>query len=596
MSVSFDSYVIVCGEVLSGPEAAMHVLQLRSDIRKFAMQNAYPTPRAGLEAPLPESRPLVSRTMGDLLLAGAEQWPTAHALVHLDERISYAELADRSWQIARSLAALGIRPRQKIGVLMHNSPELVATLFGISLLGAVVVPINARYRSSEIAFLTRDAELSAILTTARNVDYIDFVAVLQEAFPGLNQADDPTALRLSSAPILRRVVLFGADDRPGVLGQRQFNSWAERADLKRLIRWCEGVAIRDVAAIIYTSGTTANPRGAILTHEAFVRAWMMVGRRWGIRPDDRFWNPCPLFHIAGLGPLMFVIGHGATFVTDSWFDPGRALRIIARERATLLYPTYPPITQALISHPDFANTDLGAVRVWLNVAPPDTLRQMAAAIPHAIHITTYGSTEGGPVTMNSPSDSAEERLTTCGDPLPGNDLRVVDPQTRAELPPGTPGEIIYRGYNVFSGYYNDPDKTAATIDADGWVLTGDVGTLDERGMLLFQGRIKDMLKIGGENVAPSEVESYLSTHPAVKLVQVVGIPDSRLIEVVAAFVELQAGATVGEAELISFCRGRIASFKVPRFIRFVTEWPMSATKIQRNKLREQLIQELQAAH
>lgn len=541
---------------------------------------------------LPAPRPLVARTLGDLLLASAARWPDSEALVFPGERLSYAELARRAWGVARSLAALGVEPRQNVGILMTNSPEFVVSLFGIAMLGAVAVPINARYRATELAFLVRDAELVAILTSSRTADYVDFAKLLAEALPGLANAPDPTALSLGEGIHLRGVLSFGSSSVAGVMDQAQFEELAEKADERRLRQWCEGVGIRNVAAIIYTSGTTSAPRGALLTHEALVRAWMMVGRRFRIGPEDRLWGPGPMFHIAALGPLVFTLGHGATYISDTYFDPERALDLIAAERPTIWYPAYPPITQALLNHPRFASTDVSSLKVWLNVAPPETLRQMAAAVPHASLISTYGSTEGGPVTLHDPDDDFEVRMSTCGAPLPGNEVCIVDPSTRARLPNGKVGEIIYRGYNTFSGYYNDPEKTADSIDAEGWVYTGDLGVIDDNGRLFFHGRLKDMLKVGGENVAPAEVEDYLGTHPAVKLVQVVGAPDPRLTEVVAAFVELHEGAQATEEELISYCQGAIASFKVPRYIRFVTEWPMSATKIQRSVLQERLAREL----
>jgi fatty-acyl-CoA synthase len=541
---------------------------------------------------LPNSRPLVARTLGDLLLASAERWPDSEAVVFPSERITYAELARRAWEVSRSLSVLGVQPGQNVGLLMTNCAEFIVSLFGIAMLGAVAVPVNARYRSTELAFLAKDADLVVIMTTGRNAEYVDFVKLLQEAIPGLSSAEAPEALQLMDFPLLRAVIVFGASQYAGTVSQARLDLLSAEADEAALSRWCDGTSLRNSAAIIYTSGTTSSPRGAILTHEALVRAWMMVGRRWSIGAHDRFWNPGPLFHIAAIGPLIFTLGHGATFITDTWFEPTRALQAIESERATMLYPAYPPITQALLSHPNFSRMDLSSVKAWLNVAPPETLRRMSAALPSAIQISTYGSTEGGPVVMHELTDSLEDRLTTCGHPLPGNEVRVVDPITGVDLTPGLFGEIIYRGYNTFSGYYKDPVKTATTIDAQGWVHTGDLGKLDDEGRLLFSGRLKEMLKVGGENVSPTEVEEFLATHPAVKLVQVIGIPDARLSEVVAAYVELHQGFQADESELVAFCRGRIASFKVPRLIRFVSEWPLSATKIQRSKLRDQLIKEL----
>lgn len=550
------------------------------------------TPHIDCPASPPEPTPLLARSLGDLLLASAERRGDAPAVLFPNRGISYAELAEQAWGVARSLAGLGVRPGDKVGILMTNSIEMIASFFGVAMLGAVSVSINVRYRSEELRFLVGDAELSAVLTSDATDDYVDFVALLHEALPSL-AVGEPTRLELEEAPHLRFVAVFGDKQAPGTLSESEFAAAADAAPAE-LVTWSQGVPVRSPATIVYTSGTTANPRGAILTHEALVRTWMMVGRRWRITEEDSFWDPCPLFHIAAVGPLVYTIGHGATFLTDTHFDASAALRHIEDNGATLLYPVYPPITQALINHPNFAGTDLSRVRAWLNVGPPDDLRVTAKAIPHAIQISTYGATEGGPVTLHELDDDEESRLTTCGTPLPGNQVRVIDPESREPLPAGVPGEIVYRGYNVFSGYYRDPEKTAASFDADGWFQTGDLGVLDERNRVSFLGRSKEMLKVGGENVAPAEIEGFLGTHPAVHLVQVVGIPDDRLSEVAAAFVELRPGQTADEEELIEFCKGRIASFKVPRVIRFVEEWPMSATKIQKNKLREELLAEVTA--
>lgn len=550
-----------------------------ADSEMGANRMTFPAPRARL-----------ATTLADVLLTGAAAWPDRPALMFPDGALTYAVLRDEAWRLARAMAALGVAPGDAVGILMLNAPEQVATTFAAAMLGATVVPINARYRSSELAFIAADARLRLIVTHDRNRDYVDFAALLHEALPGLAEAADPRALALPGAGDLRAVLTLG-EARPGLIGGDAIDGLAAQTDEAPIARWCGATAIRSIAAIIYTSGTTAHPRGAMLTHEALVGHWSAVGRRWGIRPDDVFWVPVPLFHIAGIGPLVATLAHGAAFSTDAYFDAGRGLAQIEAHRATLLYPTYPPLTESLIAHPDMATRDLSSVRMWLNVAPPDVLRRMDAAFPNAVQLTTYGSTEGGPVTLSAPGETLDQRIGTCGRPMEGVEVSVID-ASGAKVPAETPGEIIYRGVNCFSGYFGDPDKTAATIRPGGWIHTGDVGKLGADGRLHFLGRIKEMLKVGGENVAPAEVEELLAGHPAVKLVQVVGIPNARLVEVVAAFVELHDGASASEAELIAFCKGRIASFKVPRVVRTVTEWPMSATKIQRSKLREALLQEL----
>jgi acyl-CoA synthetase (AMP-forming)/AMP-acid ligase II len=545
------------------------------------------TLREGPPAPAPPTLPL-----GHLLLASAERHGDGVALLIDEEQLTYRELVERAWDVARSLAALGIRPGDHVGLLMPNCVDFVASLFGISLLGGVVVPINTRYRSAELGFLLRDADLKALLTSDIIDDYVDFVALIKECLPGLAAAADPRRLRLEQAPQLMSVVLLGERDSRGTVDLTAFHALAGEADEKRLRDWCSGVRLRDVACILYTSGTTANPRGAMLSHEAVVRGWTEAGRRWKLTAEDRFWNPCPMFHLAGLGPLFMTLGVGGTLVSDTYFRPEHAWELIARTRATLLYPTYPPITTALLNDPGIEKADLSSVRGWLNVAPPATLRATQARIPHATQLTVYGMTEVGAASLNSIDDDLETRVNTCGRPLPGVEIQVFEQGTSTPAGPSEPGELVLRGYNCFSGYYNDPEKTAATIDTDGWFHTGDLGTVDEQGQVMFLGRLKEMMKVGGENVAPAEIEAFVMGHPAVKLVQAVGIPDARLTEVPAIFVELKPGAAATEDGLIEFCSGKIASYRVPRHVRFVTSWPLSATKIQRFKLRDELVREL----
>jgi fatty-acyl-CoA synthase len=521
-------------------------------------------------------------TLGDVLAKASASTPDATAVVFPEERFSFAELEARARALAGALIGLGVRPRDRIGVLMANSPDTIASIFAIALAGAVVVPINTRYRAVELPFVISDAGVRAILTSDRIDDYVDLLGLLHDALPGLAESSDPLDLRLDVAPALRSVVVLGAKRRPGTLPEEDFlalEATHEELEFRR-----SGTRVRDDALLLYTSGTTSLPRGCRLTHEAIVRNWTTVARILELGAGDRMWAPCPLFHLGAIGPLIACAAAGAAFLSDTFFQPARALALIEAEAATHLYPAYPPITQGLIDQAAFGAADLSSARVMLNVGPADLLRSMQAAIPNVTQVSLYGSTEGGgAITYSQLDDDLEARVTTCGVPMPGAEVRIAED-----------GEILVRSFGLFDGYANDPVKTAAAFDEDGWYRTGDRGALDADGRLTFLGRLKDMLKVGGENVAAAEIESLLSTHPAVKLVQAVGIPDPRLEEVPAVFVELRSGRTASEDELIDFCGARIARFKVPRHVRFVSEWPMSATKIQKGPLRERLIAEIES--
>jgi fatty-acyl-CoA synthase len=533
--------------------------------------------------------------LGQMLIRSARRSPEREALVFPDVRLGYRELADRAWQIARALTGLGVKPREHVGVLMTNHPDLVTAVFGASLIGANVVPVNARYRTSELHSIAEDADLVALLTHDSADEHVDFTALLHASLPGLREAEDPLHLSLPEHPKLRNVVMMGSRSPAGMIDRRSFAALGDAVDEHQLRTRVEGVALRDFALMLYTSGTTSQPRGAMITHEAFVRGWIGVGGIWHTTPEDRHYTSLPLFHVTALGCLTWVLAAGGTFFSDYTFDAGRTLQALEEERITEFYPAYQPVMEGVLAHPGFAGSDLSSLRIFQNVAPPEVLEKFQRRIPHAVQLTCYGGTEGGVVSMTRPEDPAEVRLNTCGSPQPGLELRVSDEHGKP-LGPGERGLIEFRGFNTLSYYWKSPEKTAQSIREDGWTNMGDLGVLDTEGRVLFLGRLKETLKVGGENVAPQEIEAQLSTHSAVKLVQVVGIPDEQLLEIAAAYVELVPGAETTEEELIEHCRGRIASFKVPRMIRFIDgdEWPMSATKIQRFKLRERLMAELEA--
>jgi fatty-acyl-CoA synthase len=533
-------------------------------------------------------------SIGDLLLRTAQRGPDREALVFPAARFTYREVVERSIRAARSLAALGVRRGDHVGLLMPNCPEFVFALFGAQLLGAVVVPVNTRFRTRELAYVTENAELSVLVTSDIVDEHVDFVERLHESLPGLAGSGDPLRLELAAAPALRTVVLLGAREAPGMLPQRRFDELAGSVEERQVLREREFVRLRGVALILYTSGTTAQPKGCLITHEAVTRVWTAAAKRLRIEADDRIWDPLPLFHLSCLGPLLFAFQLGATLISTTHFEPAAGLEQIERERATWLYSVFPPIAMALIKDPSFGGRDLSRVRGLLNVAPPETMRIIQAAFPHAIQVGGhFGMTEmSGAITCNEWDAPPEQQAEQHGAPLPGTEVRVVDPETGEVLGPGRTGELQVRGCGMFEGYHGDPELSGKTVPEDGWLRTGDLGVVDEHGVVTYVSRLKDMIKVGGENVASAEIESHLSTHPAVKLVQVVGAPDERLGEVAAAFVELVPGYELTAEEVIDYCRGAIASFKVPRHVRFVTEWPMSATKIQKFRLREQIAAEL----
>ena len=536
-------------------------------------------------------------TIGDLLLTAADRHPNDDAIVFPDHKISYGELASRALERARGLQAIGVQPRDHVGLLLPTCMEFVEYFFAIALCGAVAVPVNARYRAHELRYVVENADLVTLITTSDVPEQVNFIERLLTAMPTLAGQDDPVHLHVPEAPKLRNVVVLGKPGPASFLTAKAFLKLAKTVKPLAVHRARLGVRVRDVGLILYTSGTTANPKGCLISHEAMVRNSIALGRhRYQLRYGDRFWSPLPLFHIAGILPMLAIFDVGGAYLTMPFFDAGKALRMLTEERATATYPCFVTIMSDIIYHPDFPKADLSRIRLMNSnfaVQPAGIRDAMLKAMPDAIQVGTFGMTEtAGTVTTSMLTDPLGERVGRLGKPLPGLEVRIVDHDTGLNVSPGARGEVLVRGYSTLEGYYKDAEKTAAAIDAAGWFHTGDVGSIDAAGTIMFHGRTKDMLKVGGENVAAAEIEASLQRHGAVKLAQVVGIPDARYAEVPAAFVELKPGEIATEQELIAHCKAEIAGFKVPRHVRFVTEWPMSTSKIQKFRLRDQLLKEL----
>lgn len=530
----------------------------------------------------------------DLLLRAAERDPDHEAVVFPDARLSYRDLEQRAFAVARSLLALGIGPRSRVGILMPNCIEFVELLFGISLIGGVMVPINARFAPRELAYVLENSDLEMVFTSDAVIEHVNYVERLHEALPQLRQLPPTRHLDLLAAPKLRTIVLLGSREAPGMVTKDQYTASADEVTADDVLTQHRRTSIRDAALMMYTSGTTAMPKGCVLSHEALVRTAVVAGRtKFRITPEDRFWDPLPMFHMSSILPLIGVFDGGGTYISMSHFEPGTALQMLDKERATISFATFPAITQALLNHESYHNDRWRDIRMINNVAPPDTLRDMQSRMPHTIQISSYGLTECGGVTcFNDLEDTLEQRCTTSGIPFDGVEVEIRDLITGEPAPPLTRGEIVVRGYCLFDGYHKDPENTAAVVDDEGWFHTGDIGQITPEGRVCYLGRTKDMLKVGGENVAAIEIESFIATHPSVSIVAVVGVADAKYMEVPAAFIELRPGENATEAEIVEFCRRGLARFKVPRHVRFVNEWPMSATKIQKFRLQEQLSREL----
>jgi fatty-acyl-CoA synthase len=451
-------------------------------------------------------------TIGDLLLSAADRYPDTPALIFPDAQYTYRELAARAIRRARSLQALGVRPRDHVGILMHTCPQFVEIFFAAALCGAVIVPINARYRPGELAYVVENGDIATLVTSDAIAEQVSFVERLSGALPDLKSQTDPRALRLGRTPKLRNVILMGSSTVPGFVPEREFDAAAESVPERSVHLTRLGVRVRDVGLMLYTSGTTANPKGCLISHEAQVRNSIALGRhRYQLTHEDRLWSPLPMFHIAAVLPMLAIFDVGGTYLTMSYFDAGVALEMLERHEVTATYPSFVTIMQGLIYHPNFAGTNLKRVKLMnsnLAVQPPAVAQSIMRAMPQALQVGSFGMTEAaGTVCTGSPDEPESLRITRLGKPLPGLELRIINPESGHDVQTGLRGEVLVRGYSVLEGYYKDPEKTAQAIDRDGWFHTGDIGSLDEHGTIMFHGRFKDMLKVGGENVAPSRGEA-----------------------------------------------------------------------------------------
>ena len=526
-------------------------------------------------------------SIGDHLLAAADRFPARPLLIFPNHTHTYASFVTAAYGHARCLLGLGIRNGDAVGILMANCPEYLELLVACDLIGAVAVPMNARYKSVELAYVVENADLKLLVTSDLIAQYANFGALLSQAFEQIDSCEDGQQLNLAAAPALNHVVMLGQSAPSGFLSQQGFTDAAVGINDEDVDRARVMVQVERPAIMMYTSGTTANPKGCPLSHGLLVRnAINMNKERYFLDQYDVFWAPLPMFHMSSILPFLCCIDAGAAMCSMTHVEAGASLVMLEQYEVTVAFPAFPTITNELISHPKFAQTNLSKLRRINNVAPVEMLRRFQEAFPNAIQTGAYGLTEaGGVIAYNHPDEHLEERLTTCGIPFPGIEVRICDPESMDELVAGNPGEMWIRGYCVFDGYHKSPEQNQTSFHA-GWFRTGDLCSLTDNGSIRYHGRIKDMLKVGGENVAALEIESYLAKHPAVQLAQIIGRDDPRLQEVPVAFVELKSGAQASATELIEFCQGRLASFKVPRAVHFVTSWPMSSTKIQKFRLVE----------
>lgn len=513
-----------------------------------------------------------SRTAAGLLDELAARFGAREAVVAGDERLSWREFADAAQACARGLHALGVRRGDRVAILMGNRPEWLIAYFGTMTLGAGVVGVNTWASGPELEYQLGHARASVLIAAPGWRDR-DFVRLLSE---------------IERPASLRHVFGVGAETPAGWRSFDELAAMGRNVDEAAFAAAAAAVGPDDLACILYTSGSTARPKGVPLRQGHLIENSWHIGERQRLTPDDRLWLAVSLFWSFACANALFAAAtHGATIVLQHDFEAGEALRLIEAERCTVFYGT-PNMALALARHPDRARRDLSSLRTGATIGTPEQIRLVVELGAKEI-CNVYGLTEAyGNSAVCDAHDPLEVRLETCGRPLPGVTVKIVEPETGEPAPPGAIGEIRLKG-RVTPGYLDDPARTAESFDDEGFFRTGDLGFLDSEGRLRFRGRLKEMVKTGGINVAPAEVEEALARHPAVELAFVTGVPDPQLDEALAAAVVLRPGASATAEELAAHCRSLLAAYKRPRRWRFVAaaDLPLTTTgKLQRNRLPE----------
>jgi fatty-acyl-CoA synthase len=512
-----------------------------------------------------------------------------------DLRWSYAEFDQRVDRLAKGLLAIGIGTGDHVGIWARNVPDWLTFMFATAKIGAVLVTVNPVYKSHELAYVIKQSDMKAlvIIDAFRDVDYVEIIRGL------VPEAATQERGRLISAefPVLKSLIYMGPEKHRGFYNVPELLVLGEHMSDEPLRELTASLKADDTINMQYTSGTTGFPKGVMLTSRNILNNGFYIGEHQKFTSDDRVCLPVPLFHCFGcvLGVLA-ALTHGATIVMVESFDPVIVLAAVQKERATALYGV-PTMFIAELAHPMFDMFDLTSMRTGIMAGSPCPIETMKQVIDrmHASEMTiAYGLTEASPVfTQTTTEDTLERKCETVGRRHDEIEVRVVDPETGEDCPPNVPGELLCRGYNIMKGYYNMPEATEKAVDKDGWLHSGDLGTVDEAGYYRITGRIKDMIIRGGENIYPREIEEFLYTMPGVKDVQVVGVPDAKYGEVVGAFIVRAEGSDISEGDVQEFTRARMARYKCPKHVLFVDTFPMTASgKIQKYKLRDMAAEQL----
>ncbi|MFP4213551.1 MAG: AMP-binding protein [Desulfohalobiaceae bacterium] len=537
--------------------------------------------------------------IGDVVEENARQLKDNVALAYYeyDFRMSFADFDQMCNRVAKGLMALGVQRGDHFSCWANNLPEWVYTQFGSAKMGGVMVTVNTNFRSYELEYLLKQSDSNTLILTGGIREPDEYIKVVNEVLPELKDSE-PGKLQSEKLPYLKNVVYLGEEKIPGMFNWKDMLQMGDSVPDADFQARKDSLDPEDVIMMQYTSGTTGYPKGVMLTHSNLLGNAHSMAETMGLTPEDALCIPVPFFHCFGcvIGTMCCTVS-GATMVPITTFNPKTVLEAIDKYKCTAVHGV-PTMFIAELEEMDKAKYDTSHLRTGVmagSTCPVEVMRGVIDKMGAEEMTIVYGQTESSPgITQTRRDDSMEVRTETVGRALPNVEVKVVDPDTGKDLGPHQTGELCSRGYHIMRGYYKMPDKTQETIDSEGWLHTGDLATVDEKGNYTIVGRLKDMIIRGGENIYPREIEEFLYTHPKIKDVQVVGVPSKKYGEEVAAFIQLRSD--VGEAseeEIKDFCKDTIAYYKIPQYTFFVQDFPTTASgKIQKYKLREQAMQEI----
>ncbi len=534
---------------------------------------------------------LIDYTLGGILEKWAFETPDKEFMVYPDRnlRFTYSQFNQRVDNLAKGLLYLGVKPGDKVGIWAKNVPDWTTFMFATAKIGSILVTVNTSYKLSELEYLLKNADIN-VLCLADGYRDSDFVSMVFELIPELKE-HARGEFKSKKFPELRDVVFIGQEKHRGMFNTAELILLGNHVDDSELESIKETIDCQDVVNMQYTSGTTGFPKGVMLTHHNILNNGLATGQCMNYTPDERLLVCVPMFHCFGcVLSLCSILTHGATMVFNEEFDPLMVLASVQKEKCTVLNGV-PTMFIAELNHPMFDMFDLSSLRTGIMagaLCPIETMNQVMTKMNMKDIIIVYGLTESSPgMTATRTHNSPEVRATTVGYEYPNVEVKIVNPETGEECQPEEQGEICCRGYNVMKGYYNNPKATNCVIDENGWLHSGDLAVKTKDGFFKITGRIKDMIIRGGENIYPREIENYLYQLPQIEAVEIAGVPSPKYGEQVGAFIKLKNGQSITEEEITDFCRGQIARFKIPKYIFFVKEYPMTASgKIQKYKLSE----------